>query len=425
MKAMRKTTVYALVVGLVMLLSSQVIFAQTTLSHLSASWNGEPWHQWIRESAAKFNQLYPDIQVELVLADDPAEKFMVTTAGGAPIDVVELDLSMLWEYHLLDLRPLIEKDPDFSWDLYFSSAHRGSEGQIYGIPTILYMTPTYYNKNLFDQAGLATPHELGDGWTWETVLDYAAKLTQDFDGDGRTDQYGTDRIWSRWDIQVAQAGGQPYNSYVYPDRANFSSEEVREGLRYIQTFMQRGYDHEFLADGWTDYFFWLGRSGMSFVDGPGILAGPYLQAAGFEFDIAPQPKGPDNNGGLVIVSESFKINKNSPHTEEAYLWIRFLTSEESLIRLMELTGNIPAMPGLKQEYYESAKDYLPPHWEAFYDVVTNPASFSSIIHMDPVQVAAIENDVLFKIWSGEMDVNPATEELDRRLNALFRELTQD
>jgi len=45
----------------------------------------------------------------------------------------------------------------------------------------------FYNKKLFDQAGISYPS--GD-WTWEDFLAIAQKLTRDLDGDGATDQFG-------------------------------------------------------------------------------------------------------------------------------------------------------------------------------------------------------------------------------------------
>ncbi len=54
-------------------------------------------------------------------------------------------------------------------------------GTLMCIPQNLSSLVVYYNKNLFDEAGLAYPSA---DWTWEGFLQTALALTKDTDGDG-------------------------------------------------------------------------------------------------------------------------------------------------------------------------------------------------------------------------------------------------
>ena len=56
-----------------------------------------------------------------------------------------------------------------------------------------YMSPLFYNPKIFKQNGVQTPREhMAEGtWTWQTMLDMAVELTQDTNGDGTTDLWGT------------------------------------------------------------------------------------------------------------------------------------------------------------------------------------------------------------------------------------------
>src|SRR5690606_20946311 len=55
----------------------------------------------------------------------------------------------------------------------------------------------FYNKDMFDEAGVAYP----DGtWDWDTLLENGAKLTQDDNGDGIIDQFGYAAAW--WPVYL-------------------------------------------------------------------------------------------------------------------------------------------------------------------------------------------------------------------------------
>ena len=52
---------------------------------------------------------------------------------------------------------------------------------------------TYYNKTVFEDAGVKSPGEyfMEDNWTWDTMEECMTDITQDTDGDGVIDIYGT------------------------------------------------------------------------------------------------------------------------------------------------------------------------------------------------------------------------------------------
>lgn len=102
------------------------------------------------------------------------------------------------------------------------------EGGVYGLPWIAQPVVTYYNRALFDEAGLEYP---SPDWTWNDFMDYATALTQDTDGDGVTDQWGyiaTD--WPPPFIFIWQAGGD----LISEDFASapIDSPEFLEGIEF-------------------------------------------------------------------------------------------------------------------------------------------------------------------------------------------------
>ncbi len=81
------------------------------------------------------------------------------------------------------------------------------DGTLYFLPKDYSTLAVYYNKALFDEAGVAYPE---DGWTWDDLVATAQELTQDTDGDGQTDIWGI-QLPANWttgfEYWVAAAGG--------------------------------------------------------------------------------------------------------------------------------------------------------------------------------------------------------------------------
>ncbi len=79
------------------------------------------------------------------------------------------------------------------------------DGQTYGLPWIAQPVVLYFNRGLFDAAGLEYPT---NDWTWTEFQAAAEALTLDTNGDGEIDQWGfTNNGWPPPYIFIWQAGG--------------------------------------------------------------------------------------------------------------------------------------------------------------------------------------------------------------------------
>lgn len=110
------------------------------------------------------------------------QKLMALQAAGTAPDVARIA-----EFYLPvmiaknQVADLTDKVARLNMDDYFESAFRGAshvDGRTYGVPSGMYSTVMYFNKDLFDQAGLAYPSQ---DWenpnTLQEVAEMAAKLT--------------------------------------------------------------------------------------------------------------------------------------------------------------------------------------------------------------------------------------------------------
>lgn len=81
-------------------------------------------------------------------------------------------------------------------------------GQQYLLPKDYSPLGIYYNKKLFDAAGVSYPQE---GWTWDDLLSTAQQLTKDENGDGVPEVWGIQlpATWTTgFEYWVAAAGGK-------------------------------------------------------------------------------------------------------------------------------------------------------------------------------------------------------------------------
>ncbi len=149
--------------------------------------------------------------------DDYYTKIQTALAGGTAADLFWLSqewiAGMAADGALLDITDYLQGDsaaihPAADLADYFPSiiSTAAYEGRYYGLPWIAQPVVMFYNKALFDAAGMDYPTL---DWTWDDFEAAAEKLTQDTDGDGSNDQWGfTMNGWPPPQMFVWQAGGE-------------------------------------------------------------------------------------------------------------------------------------------------------------------------------------------------------------------------
>lgn len=163
-----------------------------------------------------------------------SDKMMAMIAGGDAPDILHLNTGNFEAFAARGvLMPLDDRvaEADVDMSVFWDLAVEGSrwDGTLYAMPSYLSNHVLYYNKDHFDDAGLAYPDET---WTWDDVREAAIALTRDTTGDGRVDKWGFavgDAVWA-WSGVVYSWDGKIMNA----DSTRFimhESDEAREALR--------------------------------------------------------------------------------------------------------------------------------------------------------------------------------------------------
>ena len=145
-----------------------------TITYATFSASGAQ-EETLKKMVEVFEEKNPDIKVDVQITgyEDYFTKLATTVGGGNPPDVFEMNMENFLSYMLrgacADLTGMINTENYSEGTL----AAVSSEGKIYAVPMSFSTCVLFYNKDLFDQAGVAYPT---DEWTWADAQAAAEKI---------------------------------------------------------------------------------------------------------------------------------------------------------------------------------------------------------------------------------------------------------
>lgn len=398
--------------------------SKTKITHLTFYWHGQEFTDWLEWAAKEFEKENPGIDIDIMTTGGPQQteyftKLTSMLAAGTPPNVIDyIDLNLDPKL-FVDLRPYLGLAPPVSLDQFPAGVLpwiSGPSGEILALPWDIYPVVAYFNQDLLDERGLLDPYRLGSKWNWESLISNSLKLTQDLTGDGFPEAYGLDRMWAYVDLAIWNAGGQRYDRFVNPTRAQFNTPEVIKGLQWIQdVHCKWQVTPPGLAAIQTRYAFWLGTVGYALVDGPGGMQ--RLMNVKFRWDIALQPAGPARAGGGMFVDQ-FRILRAASHTAEAVRWVKFLSTRQEVVeRLVTMTGRVPALSGLD---YLKLNPAAPRHAQVFMLQAMRPDNLPPYIVPRSADIDKATAEIWDNVLLGKIEVGVAVQMLDDVINAILR-----
>lgn len=321
---------------------------------------GDPQEIGSQTAIAKaFEALNPSITVNVSVSDWDAywDKLQTGLAGGAAPDVFAMDGPLFPDYQsrdvLLDLKPYIERD---GYDLT-QLADQGvadfttADGQ-FGLPRDLNVIALYYNKAMFDAAGIPYPD---DTWDWAKMIEAARQLTKDTNGDGTIDQWGfyteTTDMENYWLSAVWANGGD----VLAPDGKStvLGTDAAAGGIQHVQDLIWKWQimpEPALFAE--TGDAFEQGKAAM---ESNGSWLVPTHLAAGIDLGIAPLPAGP--KGRFTSVNPTGAVvYKGSKNPDAAWAFVKYLASPAAQEQLMQLKASLPVNKEVLAGPYASSFD---------------------------------------------------------------------
>ncbi|MBL8983995.1 MAG: sugar ABC transporter substrate-binding protein [Gemmatimonadetes bacterium] len=306
-----------------------------------------------------FEAAHPGVRVENEPVANQAEyreKVITSIASGAPPDVFLMDNidvpAFVSASVLLDLRPFASRVGVRLEDYYPNVLEIFARGEaVYAFPKGFSPVVYYYNRALFDQAGLPYPQ---DGWTWDEFTATARALTRDLDGDGATDQWGTAlmRPFYAWQAVVWSGGGDILSadgqraSGALDSPATISSLEFLTSLVLTHGVAPR--PNAFRAvTGNESRLFYSGRLGL-LPSGHWLIPNirPQLAAGRLRLGVVSVPRAPGAMVATPLFASAWAVPRNTPRRKLAVALAAALAGPEAQRSRLEAGLELSAMPSV-------------------------------------------------------------------------------
>lgn len=315
-----------LVAGLVATMGTHITAAQSPVT--LTFWNGftGPDRPGVEALVKQFNDAHPNIQVNMSISpwDSLMQNLLTQLSTGQGPDIMGIDPLNLPQYaqsgYVSDISDVFaagsEMDPKNFPPAYVNLLQYN--GKFYGAPMTFATLMMYYNKDLFQAAGLDPNKPPTD---WNTWIADIKKLTDSSKG-----QYGIaipehDTV-PNWPLFLWGNGGD----IVRDGKSALADPKSVQALQMWGDLVTKNMVSPIgLSGADADKLFQTGKAAME-ITGPWQVQG-YIDAK-LNFDVTPPPAGP---AGPVTAATAdvLMINSASQHQAEAKQFIEFWDSKAS------------------------------------------------------------------------------------------------
>ncbi len=378
-------------------------------------------HQAVADA---FMEEHPEITVEIMSEpwDSYFTKMQTLWAGGDSSQIP--DVAFLWptpryaaDGVLENLDPYIEEagyDLSDYWPALLESAMY--EGSVYGFPRDISVEVLYYNKDIFDEAGVAYPDET---WTWDDLRDAAERLT--VSEGGQTSRYGLAHEGGMYQLYVGQNYGSILDDMRNPSACTLDAPEAVEAIEFFAGMLNDGIamrPANLSQAGGDAGVFASGQAAMIIQNSSRVSQ---FNQEGMNYDVAvvPIPEGGQRSasaGGAAWVMSAASDNKDA-----AWTFLSWLQSTDGGQRLYTASGEIfPALQSTARSDAFLELGQPPENRQAFLTEAENAkvGRFGYFPEWDELN-SSIIGPALEQIWVGDAEPAEALPALCETVNAFL------
>ncbi|KAM9861694.1 hypothetical protein ACI1US_02473 [Leucobacter sp. BZR 635] len=318
------------------------------------------WTPAAEAQVAAFQKAYPNVKVKLVNAGTANDEYTklqnaIKAGSGAP-DVVQMEYYAFPQFALTDAFADLSEFgfADFEGDYSASTWNSVTDGEaIYGLPQDSGPMAMFYNKAVFDEAGIEVPATWDEYYAAAKAINEADPkkfITNDIGDAGFT----TSMIW--------QAGGKPFTTNGTDVTIDLQDEGSKKWTENWNRLVTEGLVSP--TGSWSDEWFrGLGDGSIAtLVIGawmPSNLISGAPDGAG-DWRVAPmptydgKPASAENGGGGQAVTKQ----SENPALAAGFLW--WLNNSEESVSMFLETGGFPSTTAdlTSPEFLADAPDYF-------------------------------------------------------------------
>jgi len=347
-----------------------------------------------------------DVQVQTLPYADYFTALQTAVAGGTVADTFELNYENFVTYaENGSLAALDQVDTSVFQPSLAEALHR--DGKQYGVPTSFSNVVLFYNKDLFEAAGVAPPTAQ---WTWADEQAAAEKLT-----DAAAGVWGDYQPVSYHEFYkaLAQAGGEFFNADK--TEATFDSPEGVRAANWLVSKPGKTMPTEAQGAGTPDFDSNLFASGKLAMWHTGIWMFGAMAKAPFGWDVVVEPG--DRTKASALFSNSAVVSASSKNPDAAQKWVQFLSSSDTAVQT-RLAASWELPPVADEAAFASYTKQTPPaNRKAVLDSLDAVALPPVIERQQEMQDAVTEE--LTAAAAGRKSVPAALAAAKKRVDALL------
>ena len=296
--------------------------------------------------------------------------------------------------------------PEDIWGLYTY------DEKYYAVPKDVDTIALWYNKAMFDEAGLAYPTA---DWTWDDVTEAAKKLTKE---DGS--QYGlavrNDNNQAGYYNLVYDNGGHIINEDK--TKSGWDDPKTIEAMEVLESWIKDGVmpPIETMSENGEDVLFQSGKVAM--VPQGSWMVATYRdnEYTAKNCDVVELPKSATTGRRASVYNGlGWAASANGKNTENAWKLIEYLGSEKAQKKQAELGVTMSAYKGTSDAWANSAEFNLQAYLNMMEDMEIRPYSKSTVTWENE------DNEILKSVYMGEKSMADACKEMADQMNEKLAE----
>lgn len=372
----------------------------------------------IKELFNEFEQQNPDIELQVQQIPWLAahEKLLTAFAGDAMPDVCQLGNTWIPEFGTLGalepLDPFLARSHDVKSQDFFPGLWETNrmDGHVFGIPWYADTRLLFYRKDMLEKAGWKEPPQ-----TWDDWLTAMRDVKRKVNPNGFAILMPTNE-WEHLTILGLQTG----TSMLRDDGryANFDAIEFRRALDFYATLFAERLAPQVTNAQISNYWEEFGRGYFAmYITGPWNI-GEFRRRLPADMQDKwataplPRPKGSEfsisqaGGGGLAIA-------RQSPHKQEAWKLIEFLSLPATQVKFYELTGNLPT----RESAWKLGRLEDDPPVAAFHEQLKHAVPLPRVPEWEQITTRIMEAGQ--GIISGKKTVDQALADLNRSVDHML------
>lgn len=348
---MRKILVLCMAAMMLLSVLALPAVAEEKVTITFSNWDGGETLDAYNAAIAKFEELYPNIKVEMInIPSEYDTKLTAMIAGGTPPDVAILEsetiaFTLAEEGLVYNLYDLQNADPTYAEKPILESlAYNWAPDKRLGYALGPQNVCLYYSRPAFEAAGITPADSYENAWTWDEFVANAKLLTLDGSGRNANDpafnrndvvQWGTTApTWYATGYSVLMGSvGADYTTEDGSALAIFDEPYMAESIQRIADLI---YVHQVAPSpsessslpGMVDAF----ATGAYAMAIGGHWSNVSLMAEGIDYDLMPVPR--IDKPFTRLMGGCLSILSSTKHPKEAWEFYKFLADPENTISMI-------------------------------------------------------------------------------------------